>query len=47
MEKIVLTEYCKDKANAKRIAEIEKNIDLYKKEIKRWKQELAELKGSK
>ena len=44
MEKIVFTEYCKDKANAKRIAELEKNIDLYKSEIVRWQQELADLK---
>ena len=47
MEKIVFTEYSKDNAKLKRIAEIKKNIDLYKKEIKRWKQELAELQESK
>tara|TARA_R100000329_G_C7588959_1_gene208856 strand:+ start:414 stop:557 length:144 start_codon:yes stop_codon:yes gene_type:complete len=47
MDKIVLTEYCKDKANAKRIAELEKNINLYKSEINRWEQELADLKEGK
>tara|TARA_R100001086_G_scaffold79415_1_gene38604 strand:- start:524 stop:667 length:144 start_codon:yes stop_codon:yes gene_type:complete len=47
MDKIVLTEYCKDKANAKRIAELKKNIDLYKSEIDRWEQELTDLKEGK
>ena len=47
MEKIVLTKYCKDKTNAKRIAELKKNIDLYKSEIDRWEQELADLREGK
>ena len=43
MDKIVFTEYSKDVANAKRIAELKENIDLYKSEIKRFKEELSEL----
>ena len=45
MEKNVLTEVknIRERARTKRIEELKNNIHLYKHEIKRWKQELAEL----
>ena len=50
MKKIVLTEVknFRERARTKRIEELKNNIHLYKNEIKRWKQELAQLtKGEK
>ena len=41
--KIVFTEYNKNKARDKRIAELQDNIELYKLEIKRWRKELRML----
>ena len=45
MKKIVLTEVknFRERARTKRIEELKNNIHLYKYEIKRWKQELAQL----
>ena len=41
--KTVFTEYNKNKARDKRIAELQDNIQLYKLEIKRWREELRML----
>lgn len=42
--KIIFTPYSKDNANKKRIQELKENIKLYESEIKRWKQELKQIK---
>tara|TARA_A100001515_G_scaffold77183_1_gene61265 strand:- start:2852 stop:3004 length:153 start_codon:yes stop_codon:yes gene_type:complete len=49
MKNIVLTEVknFREWARTKRIKELENNIHLYKHEIKRWKQELAQLNKEK
>lgn len=38
--KTVFTEYDKNKARFKRIAELQNNIEIYTLEIKRWREEL-------
>ena len=50
MEKNILTEVknIRERARTKRIEELKNKIHLYKHEMKRWKQELAQLnKGEK
>ena len=41
--KTVFTEYNKNKARDKRIAELKNNIEIYTLEIKRWREELRML----